>query len=104
MAHMTRYCKAFFRSDMRLFRGWVERDRSCDANIASEPEDVSVDICYLHDNYVVTNSIYVDEGIIYDSITTEWFDFCVSTLKFSALDAVREGHEVEAPEPNVAGD
>ena len=49
---------------------------------------------YLQENYVVTDGIFIDENIIFDDVTSEWFDFCQNTLEFEI--PVYEAVEVAA--------
>lgn len=40
------------------------------------------DFLYLQENYIVTDGIYKDENIIFDTVTPEWKDFCDRILEF----------------------
>lgn len=94
MAKMGSYCKAYTVNRFRAFSGWTENLE----NIRKEKKEVDGkevelarslsddDILYLQENYVVTDGIFSDEGIIFSDITDEWIDFCKSDLKFDVAD------------------
>ncbi len=88
MAQVGKYCKAYQIERFREFPGWSENRE----NIRKDKKQVDgkeverdwsdVDFLYLQENYVVTDSIFTDENIIFDNTTPEWVDFCKNTLKF----------------------
>ena len=90
MARMGRYCKAYTLGTLREFRGWT--DKRASALIEPRQEDVSEaegkrefkdsDILYLQEDFVVTDGIFIDEGIVFDQVSPEWIEFCKNELKF----------------------
>jgi hypothetical protein len=40
------------------------------------------DVLYLHENYVVTDSIFLDRNVVFDHVDEEWKDYCKLTLSF----------------------
>jgi hypothetical protein len=88
MATMGKYCKAYPIQRFREFYNWSENKqgyrkeeteaKSTDAG----PEQIDCNFLYLQENYIVTDGIFMDEHIIFDSVTEEWVEFCKSTLKF----------------------
>lgn len=90
MPKMGKYCKAYPVKNFRQFSGWTENS----SNARSEKEVVDGtevttprvitddDFLYLQENYTVTDGIFIDENIIFDSVTPEWMEFCQSTLEF----------------------
>ncbi|HEX8355698.1 MAG TPA: hypothetical protein VF611_22515 [Pyrinomonadaceae bacterium] len=87
MPNMGRYCKAYTVKSLREFAGWSENAANArpadDAEEGSAPRTLTDDdFLYLQENYVVTDGIFIDENVIFDSVTPEWTDFCHQTLGF----------------------
>ena len=90
MATMGKYCKAYLLKQFRQFNQWEENTE----NIKKENQEVDgqtvevnreftdEDVLYLQENYIVTDSIYKDENIIFDNVTDEWKEFCHQALEF----------------------
>jgi hypothetical protein len=89
MAEMGRYCKAYPVARFREYAGWKENLQ----NLKREPSPGGApaetersladdDYLYLQENFVVTDGIFIDENVVFDEVTPEWTEFCVSTLKF----------------------
>lgn len=90
MAIMGNYCKAFPLKKLRGFEHWSEKKENArktvgtgDGSEPAAPRTLSDDdYLYLQENYVVTDSIFKDENIIFDQQTSEWVDFCKKILQF----------------------
>lgn len=89
MAKMGRYCKAYLLGTLREFSGWNDKRQSAlvdgrtDGKGAEGTGEVTdSDILYLQENFVVTDGIFIDEGIVFDQVTPEWIEFCKNDLKF----------------------
>jgi hypothetical protein len=89
MATMGRYCKAYAIDQFRKFTGWEERvenlaPREDDEDGSQQPRTTLADDDYLflQENYVVTDGIFLDEHIVFDSVTAEWRAFCTNDLAF----------------------
>ena len=86
MATMGRFCKAYPVQRLREFAGWKEntqnlrkeRSGKADKEIITQKELTGNDHLYLQENFTVTDSISLDENIIFDEVTPEWIDFCQS--------------------------
>jgi hypothetical protein len=90
MATMGRYCKAYPIQKFRGFGEWTENLE----NLSAERKDVTPrhdqmrfglsddDYLFLQENFVVTDGIFLDENIIFDSVTPGWKQFCREILKF----------------------
>ena len=48
------------------------------------------DFLYLHDNYLVTDGIFDDKNIIFDTITADWKAFCHEVLHFEIPDFIKK--------------
>ena len=100
MANMGRYCKAYPVVRFREFSGWSEKLQNLrkDRVQADQASDTTVlgddDLLYLQENFIATDGIFLDENIIFDSVTPEWKDFCENMLHFQVPDYQR----AKAPE------
>lgn len=87
---MGRYCKAYPIARLREFGGWVENGentrkvkREIDGVEVEAPRELTEgDHLYLQENYVVTDSIFIDENIVFADVTPEWKEFCKNVLEF----------------------
>ena len=108
MPNMGRYCKAYPITNLREFADWTEnvahaRPADNDDNGKEGPVPRTLtddDFLYLQENYVVTDGIFIDENIIFDSVTPEWIDFCQNTLAFE-IPEYAKGSEVNAEPENI---
>lgn len=85
-----KYCKAYRLGELRRFPGWSEsrinwKDRNkSDGNSGEAFSDDKV--VFINQDFTVTESMWHDENIIFNSIGADWKEFCVSTLKFKVPD------------------
>ena len=101
---MGQYCKAYHIPNFREYKNWKERaentrleKKEVDGKEIKAPRELKEgDFLYLHENYIVTDGIYLDENIIFDDVTDEWKEFCDNTLKFEVPDF--ESETVKKPE------
>lgn len=73
MSRPGTYCKAIPIAKLRSYGGWTE------------PEDRTFgddDTLFLQESYAVTDNIYIDEGVVFNSVTEEWKEFCTRALAF----------------------
>jgi hypothetical protein len=97
MATMGNYCKAYLLKQLRAFPGWQEQsantrpDPQLDEQSASNQTRslIDEDIVYLQENYVVTDGVFKDEYILFDTVTDEWQTFCQQQLNFQIPDYAR---------------
>lgn len=90
MPVMGKYCKAYSLKKLRQFSQWAvhaENTRKEKQEVDGKEVEVSRelgddDFLYLQENYVVTDGIFKDKNVIFDDVTSEWKDFCRSTLQF----------------------
>lgn len=91
MAEMGNYCKAYEVKRLREFTAWTEATE----NLRPEKEIVDGvevetkreelrddDILYVQENLVVTDGIFKDEHIVFQTDTEEWKGFCKDVLQF----------------------
>jgi ankyrin repeat protein len=69
-----KYCAAYPLKQFRQFPGWT----------LSDAQEGSV--AFLHQNYVVTQSIWDDEDVVFDQVTEDWKIFCDRVLEFRVPD------------------
>lgn len=75
MPEMGSYCKAYKLKILRQYPGWKE-------NQFGEPKLDEEHIVYLQENFTVTDGIFLDERILFDSVTDDWARYCSETLQF----------------------
>ena len=90
MAKMGSYCKAYPVKRLREFSGWTENKENArkeKLEVDGKEEEVTRELTdesflYLQENFTVTDGVFIDENIIFDSATPEWIEFCKSVLEF----------------------
>ncbi|MDX6269414.1 MAG: hypothetical protein QOD28_637 [Acidobacteriota bacterium] len=84
MPEMAKYSKAYVAEQFRQYPGWSEQTPP--ATVTAEDEETAasetVEYYFLHDDYVVTASVFRDESIAFDAVTDEWKKFCHESLNF----------------------
>lgn len=97
---IRKYCKAYYLKDLRQFRTWAEKPEE------NAPELSDDDVVYLWDDYTVVRSpIIPDKGLLFDSVTSEWQEFCQTKLKFEIPEDLRYAYEqTENPDMVAVGD
>lgn len=88
MTTLGKYCKSFQLDRFRQFPEWTEnlknarkiRQEIDGATVEVERELSGADYLYLQENFTVTDSIFIDENIIFCNVTADWVDFCVNVL------------------------
>jgi hypothetical protein len=87
---MGKYCKAYKLRNMREFIDWSENvedarveTKKIDDKEAQERRKLNDDsIIYLQENYVVTDDIYLQENILFNTISPKWKGYRENVLKF----------------------
>ncbi len=88
-----KYCKAYHLKEMRKFSGWTENKINWNVkrdNRINDSEEklLDDDVVFLHQDLVVTRSMWNDESIIFNEISLEWETFCGTALKFKPPDDI----------------
>jgi hypothetical protein len=65
-----------------VFRKYSLWNPATSASGGPSDSDRNRDFVFLHDNFVVTQNIFVDEKVIYDQVTPPWIEFCRKELNF----------------------
>jgi ankyrin repeat protein len=83
-----KYCMSLHLKDLRQFPNWKENTVAAKTSENGSADQTLSDssIVYLHENFVVTKSIWQDEDVIFNDVTREWKHFCTSVLKFRVPD------------------
>jgi len=81
-----KYCKAYHLKDFRQFDGWSEGRINWKKNADAEEQLGDDDVVFLHEDYTVTLSIWANENVIFNNVTSEWQDFCNNVLGFKVPD------------------
>jgi len=72
------YCKAYRVADLSRFPQWLV--------LTGESAPGSDEIVFLHQNYVVTRSIWHEKETVLRNVTSEWRTFCEQDLGFRVPD------------------
>ena len=83
-----KYCKAYHLKDFREFAGWSEGriNWKKSADEVGDKQFGDDDVVFLHEDYTVTQSIWSNENVIFNNVTSEWQDFCNTVLGFKVPD------------------
>ena len=84
---MRHYCKAYKLGDLRQFNGWSEKREENEVELTDES------ICYLWDDFIVVRSPVQDKGVVFDTVTPEWREFCTTTLHFEIPEDLRYAYQ-----------
>ena len=93
---MHKYCKAYRLQDLRQFAGWTE------AQHGQEKPRSNDTICYLWDDFTVVRSPVQEQGVVFDAVTSQWKEFCTTTLHFKIPEDVRYAYEQPQEGQNVS--
>jgi len=88
MSIIGKYCKSYKLSQLRQFPKWTETAENAriirkevDGEIIESPRELTDDdYVYLHENFLVTDGIFIDENIIFSDVTPDWIEFCRNVL------------------------
>jgi uncharacterized protein len=85
-----KYCKAYHLKDLRQFSGWRENridgwKKDGNGGHAEEtfPDDM---IVFIHQDLMVTESMWHNENVIFNGGDSSWREFCADVLKFKTPD------------------
>ncbi len=84
MPHMSGYCRAYLDDELRRFPEWHERVPPLIAQPEAQPGEDENAYFFLHEDFVVTASVYHDESVAFDQVTDAWRAFCRKGLAFEA--------------------
>lgn len=82
------YCKAYELQSLRQFAHWAENEIEADSTGDTDEASAGAaylkddDVVYLHQDYVVTRSIWHDKEIIFDKVDERWKEYCHDSLDF----------------------
>ena len=90
------YCKAYYLRDLRKFPNWSEsrinwkekkdEDKDDDDRRKETEGFVDDDIAFIHQDHMVTESMWHNENVLFNAITAEWEAFCKDDLGFKVPD------------------
>jgi len=70
--------------------------REVDGELVEEPRELAdADYVYVQRNFTVTDGIFIDENIIFRTVTPEWIEFCRNVLGFDDHDGNHANPELE---------
>jgi hypothetical protein len=81
-----KYCKAYPIARFEAFDQWKEKARLPEHSADETPEEQKLPsqkgFLYLHDNYTVTDGVYIGKDVIFDDTSDAWIEFCKNSLRF----------------------
>jgi len=88
MPTLGKHSKAYPLKRFRQFVGWNEKlenarkiKKEVEGAIVEVPRELDEsDYLYLHENYHVTDGIFLDENVIFSDVSPAWIDFCINDL------------------------
>jgi hypothetical protein len=80
---MGKYCKAYALKRLRGFSGWTanaqnmvkEKKLVDEKELEVDRELTDDDYLYVQEDYTVTAGIFIDENVVFDSVTPEWKNY-----------------------------
>ena len=90
MAKVGNYCKAYPVAKLREFGGWRENVQNLSKErklVEGHEVEVNRELTgdsylYIQEDFTVTEGIFLDENVLFDSVTPEWKEFCEKELNF----------------------
>lgn len=88
MSTLGKHCKGYPLKLLRQFPRWTENRKNArrvrkeiDGEIVEVHRDLTDSTyLYLQEDFTVTDSIFVNENIIFNNVTVEWIDYCLNVL------------------------
>ena len=89
MSTLGKHCKGYPLKLFRQFPYWTENGKNArrvkqevDGEIVEVQRDLTDSTyLYLQEDFTVTDSIFVNENVIFNNVTMEWIDYCLNVLK-----------------------
>lgn len=106
MSKMGKYCKAYPVSRLREFSGWKENLQNTrleksdvDGKEVERPRQLTNDDhLFLHEDFTVTDGIFLEQNVIFSEVTPEWQTYCSEILKFEIPEAETGGGLLQTAE------
>lgn len=104
MGKMGLYCKAYPIERFQEFSKWQEQAKAIPPLINPESGQETAQaeenilhgrFLFLQENFTVTQSIFLDEQIIFDQVTDDWKDYYRNVLEFEVPSEVAERLQVQ---------
>ena len=91
-----KYCKAYYLRDLRQYPEWSEsrinwkkrnnNNRDGDDNDNQNDPFTDEKVVFIHQDFMVTESAWHNENVIFNQGDPAWKEFCTATLKFKVPD------------------
>jgi hypothetical protein len=86
-----KYCKAYHLGDLRAYPSWSEskinwKERQGEGEENNNELFADDKVVFIHQDFTVTESMYHNENIIFNSVEPAWREFCSNSLKFKVPD------------------
>lgn len=107
MGTVGRYAKAYPVERFRQYQGWTENTANLRKIVKDGEDGEEIEVArelgadeyfILHENFFVTDGIFMDDNVIFDQVTDEWKAFCEQDLGFGVPDWITDDEEMSADE------
>jgi len=82
MKETGKYCKAYAIDSLKDFGGWTESLTTAAADERPSGSQRGGEYVFIHEDYTVTRSIFLNEEVLFNQVTSEWVEFCKTKLRF----------------------
>jgi len=86
-----KYCKAHYLKDLRTYPGWHEsrinwEGKKENGNGLADENFTDEKVVFIHQDLTVTESVWHNENVVFNNVSSEWEEFCANSLKFKVPD------------------
>lgn len=85
-----KYCKAYLLRELRQYSAWSESPLSTmkreNGNGESEAPFPDDKVVFIHQDFTVTESMWHNENVVFNSVSPGWEEFCTMSLQFKVPD------------------
>jgi len=81
------YCKAYHLGELRQYPGWTEGQINWKKKANGQGGEIDFaeeSVVFIHQDFTVTESMWHNENVIFNQVTSDWEAFCASALDFRA--------------------
>jgi hypothetical protein len=85
------YCKAYHLGELRHYPAWSEGRINWKQKANGQGGEAAFDedsVVFIHQDFTVTESMWHNENVIFNQVTSDWEAFCVDALQFRVPDDI----------------
>jgi uncharacterized protein len=79
------YCKAYHLGDLRQYPAWTEGQINWKKKADGQGGEIALaedSVVFIHQDFTVTESMWHNENVIFNQVTSDWETFCAGALNF----------------------